>query len=69
MRVDKYTHTRAVLVIGQSGHVKMVLVVCGFSNQSKDTTTVVLGVFVIGSNSSFGGGAHQLLLYHFSFVG
>ena len=38
--VDKYTHTRAVFVIRKSGHVKMVLVVCGFSDQSKDATTV-----------------------------
>ena len=43
---DKYKHTHAVFVIGKSGHVNMVLVVCGFSFQYKYATTVVLGVFL-----------------------
>ena len=52
-------------MIGQSVHVKMDLVVCGFSVQSNYATKVVIGVFVVGIIISSVDGAHQVLLYHF----
>ena len=68
VRDDKYTQIHAVFLIGKSVHVKMVLVVCGFRGQSKDAIKIVLGVFFIGSSSSGGGCANQVLLYQLSFV-